>query len=62
MCTSLKDSQKETELVPLCIRFMDGTTINDLSEDERDEFMETFQEVLDYAEKIFAGDSYWKQE
>lgn len=59
---SPKDTQKETELVPLCVRFIDGTTINDLSEDERDEFMGAFQEVLDYAKKVFADDSYWKKE
>ncbi|WP_017371097.1 hypothetical protein [Lactococcus garvieae] len=59
---SPKDTQKETELVPLCVHFMDGTTINDLSEDERDKFMEAFQEVLDYAKKVFADDSYWKKD
>jgi hypothetical protein len=57
-----KDTQKETELVPLCVSFMDGTTINDLSKDERDEFMGAFQEVLDYAKKVFADNSYWKKE
>jgi len=56
----IKNNKGENERMFIC--FNPGHGYDNMNEDERKEFDEALQELLDYAHKLLNDDSLWKKD